>query len=270
MNKFNYLAAFVAPLAAAACTQTTVIEQVEPAPAKPPAEDAGAEAGQSGGQRVEGPTGTLFGATVSSYATLDPAGKVLTAGVVIPYASFTAAPANAPFQDDLVLAMPEAVEKQTFMHHLRVNWLSGGHGPSPYSAPHFDLHFYRGTVAEIDAINCRADQRLPPAEQVPPEYTLEPQLCASRMGFHAWPKADLGASSWSGSMILGYFAQKMVFLEPMIPKSTLIGKQSFSLDVAKPQTAGGAKTLYPRKLTATYDAAKDAYTFEMSAFESID
>jgi hypothetical protein len=276
MNKFGYLALLagatsVTLAAAAGCTQTTIVEQVEPGPAPTdtPTGDAGTEASTSG-QKVEGPSGTLFGTTVKSYATLGADGAVATAGVIVPFAAFTAAPANGPFQDEMVLEMPDAVKSQTFLQHLRVNWLSKGHGPSPYSAPHFDLHFYRGTVSEIDAIDCRADKRLPPAAQVPAGYTMEPQLCASSMGFHSWPEKDLSSSAWSGSMILGYFAEKMVFLEPMIPKTTITAKQSFGFEVAKPSTAGGAKTLYPRQMNATYDATSDAYTFEFSGFESID
>ena len=270
MNKFAYLAIFAgvacaAPAVSAGCTQTTIVEQVEPGPAPTdtPTGDAGTEASTSG-QKVDGPSGTLFGATVKSYATLGAGGEIATAGVIVPFAAFNAAPANGPFQDEMVLEMPDAVKSQTFLQHLRVNWLSKGHGPSPYSAPHFDLHFYRGTVAEIDAIDCRADKRLPPAAQVPAGYTMEPQLCASAMGFHSWPEKDLSSSAWSGSMILGYFAEKMVFLEPMIPKTTIAAKQSFGFEVAKPSTLGGAKTLYPRQMNATYDATAET---DVRAFE---
>jgi len=266
-------ALLIAPVLAAcavatACSQTTVVEKVDPSLADAGAlPEAAADAATT--SRVEGKTGKLFGAETSSYALVDDASGIVRAvGIVVPVAAFSAAPANAPFQDDLVLEMPDVAKEQTILNHVRVNWLAKGHGPTPYGEPHFDLHFQRGTVDEVDAISCRADGRLPDASLLPEGYG-EPELCVDAMGQHSWPKADKGAT-WTGSIIMGYFAGKMAFIEPMISKAKILEKASFELAIAKPATAKGKATLYPRRLAAKYDAETKAYAFELDGFEPID
>ena len=191
-------------------------------------------------------------------------------GVTIPLAAFEDAPSSHPFQDDLVLEMPDVAKEQTIVHHLRLNWLASGHGPDPYGDPHFDLHFLRGSVEEVDAIDCRADKRLPTADKIPAGYG-KPELCVNAMGYHSWPKADLEpGADFTASIIMGYFAGNVVFIEPMIAKSALMKKKTFELPIAKPRSAGGATTLYPTHMAATWDADAEAYTFELDQLETID
>jgi hypothetical protein len=218
---------------------------------------------------VKGFSGKLFGATVESFGRLDSNGKVVAAGITVPVKAFEDAPADAPFQDDLVLELPKEVQEQTFVNHLRVNWLANGHGPKPYGAAHFDLHFHRGSKADVeDQIDCR-DKRAFPAEVLPEGYK-KPELCVSAMGFHSWPLADLSASTWPGSIILGHYAQKLVFIEPMVAKATFVARKDFEYTVAKPETAGDVETLYPTTFKAKYEKTGDKYVFELGTFESID
>lgn len=266
------LAATVLAASVAACTQTNVINQVDPSLAPDSgAVDAGvAESGtERPTTRVEGKSSDLFGSKASSYAYVDDeTGVVVRVGYTVPVKAFQDAPAGAPFQDDLVLEMPKVARDQTILNHVRVNWLTSGHGPDPYGQPHFDMHFHRGTLAEVDAIDCKADKRMPPASALPAGYGA-PELCVNAMGMHSWPKADIG-SAWTGSIIMGYWATKMSFIEPMIAKAKLLQKKTFSLDVNKPASTGGAHTLYPRRLTATYDDTSAAYSFEFDKLEEID
>jgi hypothetical protein len=90
------------------------------------------------------------------------------------------------------------------------------------------------------------------------------------MGYHAWPTADLAGDVFTASIILGYAAQKMVFIEPMVTREVLLSRQSFELPIARPASAGGAQTLYPSHLTASYDATTDTYRLEFNDFGSID
>jgi hypothetical protein len=259
-------AVVLAVAASAACTTTTVTE-VAPAP------DSGAATTDASTERpttrVEGKSGSLFDGTAKSYATVDDeTGAVVTVGFVVPVKAFSSAPAGAPFQDDLVLEMPKVARDQTILNHVRVNWLADGHGPSPYGEPHFDMHFQRGTIDEVDVIDCKADKRLPPATALPEGYGA-PELCVNAMGMHSWPKADKG-STWTGSIIMGYWATQVSFIEPMISKAKLLEKATFELPIGKPQSTGGAKTLYPRRLTARYEASDDTYSFEFGDLEEID
>ena len=107
------------------------------------------------------------------------------------------------------------------------------------------MHFHRGTLVEVDAINCNADKRMPPATAIPTGYGL-PELCVNAMGQHSWPKAD--TTGWDGSI------SSWASLRPRWPSSSrssrkakLVAKKDFTLDIAKPESTGGAKTLYPRR-----------------------
>lgn len=253
-------------LLAACGTNTTVVSQA-PAPA-----DAGTPTPETPTEsvtRVEGKTDTLFGATAKAFATVrDSDGVVASVGVVIPLAAFESAPKGSPYQDDLVLDMPKVAREQTVMNHLRVNWLTSGHSPEPYGKPHFDLHFLRDTVDLVDAYDCRADERMPSDDQIPTGYG-DPTLCTNAQGYHSFPDADKG-STWTGSLIMGYFAGKLAFIEPMITKDKLLAKETFELAVPKPKSAGGAHALYPTHMKATFDEASASYSFEFDGFEAID
>jgi hypothetical protein len=208
-------------------------------------------------------------AGVTSFAHLSAQGEILGVGAVVPVKSFENVPDFDPaFQGTLGIEMPESVRDKTFIQLLRINWLSGGHGPSPYGKPHFDLHFYRGTKEEVSAITCFDTSPFPP-EILASGYET-PSTCVAGMGYHAWPSADIVSNTFSASIILGYAAQKMVFIEPMITRELFLARKSFQLAIARPASAGGAKTLFPSHLTATYVAASDAYSFEFDQFETID
>lgn len=251
-----------------ACKETKIVEQVDPSLADGGAggDDAG---GDDGTTRVDGSSGELFGATVTSFAKVDAEGKVVSVGVVIPAKAIDSAPKTHAFQDDLVLEMPDVAVEQTMLHHLRANWLAQGHGPDPYGEPHWDFHFLRGSVKEIDAIDCRSNKTMPTADKIPQGYGT-PELCVSAMGYHAWPEADLNGGDFGASLIMGYWAGNIVFLEPMIAQAKLDAHEGFDVPIAKPQSAGGATTLYPTRMHATWNDAEGAYTFEFDQLETID
>lgn len=235
--------------------------------AGPGSEDGGNGDAPGQGSNAPMPHGSLFGSPVSSYVTLS-SGVVATVGVVVPLASIAQAPEDGPFQNDLILDTPPQAREQTMLSQLRINWLAHGHGPTLYGAPHFDLHFYRGTNEQIDAIDC-ADSRAFPASILTSDHA-EPSTCVAGMGFHSWPSADLEPGAiFSASLILGYYDQRIVFIEPMIAKSTLLSKQDFELAISRPQSSGGAPTLYPTRMRGIYDAPSASYRFEFDRFESI-
>jgi hypothetical protein len=226
--------------------------------------------GSTGGSSGDGGSGgsTPAASKVTSFAHVTPEGEILGVGVVVPVKSFETVPDDDPAFQSVGIEMPAEVREKTFLSFLRINWYASGHGPSPYGEPHFDLHFHRGTTAEIDAIDCSEEGPFS-AALLSPLYQA-PTLCVSRMGYHAWPMVDLATNTFGASIILGYYAQKMVFIEPMITQALFLQRASFDRDIARPDSAGGAKTLYPSHLTATYDAKADTYTLEFNHFAAID
>jgi hypothetical protein len=212
--------------------------------------------------------GTLFGTSVSSYVVLS-RDVVTKVGVRIPLTAIQAAPADAPFQNDLVLDMPEAAIQQTFLSQLRVNWLAHGHGPAPYGGPHFDFHFYRGSGSEIDAIVCGAEAEFPP--EILTADHQSPSSCVAGMGYHAWPSADaLPGTAFSASLILGYVPTKLVFIEPMITQATLLEKRDFELAITSPRKSGGASTRYPTLVRGRYEPDSASYQLEFDTFVELD
>jgi hypothetical protein len=206
---------------------------------------------------------------VTSFSNVDDAGNILGVGVLIPVSFFETVPSDEPaFQGSVGVEMPADVRDKTFVQLLRINWLAGGHGPEPYHAPHFDLHFYRGSKAEVSAISC-PDPEPFAAELLASGYET-PSTCVAGMGYHAWPSADVAGGEFSASIILGYAAQRMVFIEPMVTQELLVSRQDFERDIVRPVSAGGASTLYPAHFSAKYSAADDSYRLEFSQFQSID
>src|SRR6478609_1760376 len=142
---------------------------------------AATASGSEGGAAGE----TASDSRTTSFARVEQ-GEILGVGVVVPVKSFEDVPRDDPaFDSSVGLEMPSSVRDQTFIQLLRVNWLPTGHGPGPYTAPHFDLHFYRGTKEEVTAISC-TDSSPFPAEVLADGYET-PSTCVPGMGFHAWP-----------------------------------------------------------------------------------
>ena len=256
-----------------ACTTTKIVEVVDPSLADAGASTADSASGEEELTVVDGKSGKLFDGTARSFAKVKPDGTVHSVGVVFSMTAFTSAPETHQFQDDLVLDMPAVAKEQTLLHHLRANWLASGHGPDPYGEPHWDFHFLRGSRAEIDDIDCAADARngkvLPEADKIPKGYGT-PELCVNAMGYHSWPKEDLSSGDFIASLIMGYWKGNVVFLEPMIPVSTLEKKKTFEIPIAKPASAGGDTTLYPTRMVATWLEETEEYSFEFDSFETID
>ena len=234
---------------------------------------------------VEGSKAALFGATVSTWARLDADGRIVEAGVTLPYAVIENAPAeadhHAAFAADAVVEFPEEVQQATFLNHLGLFWAPHGHEPEGrYSAPHFDFHFFGVTAAEAAAVDCtRLDVQAPelvPAGWLPavPPGADPRDFCVPLMGFHLVPETEfVGPGEWQPGlfdmvMIGGEYASTFTFFEPMITKAALARKESFSLPVPVPEALGWS-TLYPTRFEAVYDPADDVYQLILSGFEPI-
>jgi hypothetical protein len=228
--------------------------------------------GEPSEQTIQGECLPVFGTDVCTWAKTV-GDRVVEVGATVPVSSIEKAPAEAemvwPPHAVARVEFPAEVKKQTGIDHLGVNWEAHGHPPGPYLTPHFDFHFNMETPSQIEAIDCSdlsEPASLPAGYELPdvdiPDMGTLVGLCVPEMGMHAARKTELEATNpFGASMIVGYYAKKPIFVEPMIARKKLMERKSFSLDVPKVSTGGKAR---PTGFKADYDAASDAYRISFS------
>ena len=209
-------------------------------------------------------------------------GKVTLVGATIPIASIENSPAEAEEAwPPVALAkpkLPAAATKASGFTELTMYWEPHGHPPGPYLTPHFDFHFYFVPADEVAKIDCSDPSK--PAE-LPEGYSLvdvplPPEMakmmgtsklvgiCVPQMGMHAVPTAELEAGKlFTGDIIVGYYQDKPLFVEPMLSKELLMQKKSF--EYAIPQIPGYKGTM-PTRFIAKWDEGQQAYHFVLSGF----
>ncbi len=229
-----------------------------------------------GEQAVQGECQRVFEGDICTWGTV--AGdEVVEFGATVSLASVE----NAPTEGEMVfpppfvavVALPEQVATATGFDHLGVNWELHGHPPGLFLTPHFDFHFYTIDPEQVQAIDC-ADSSKP--AQIPDQYALPdiaiPEigelvgLCVPGMGMHAMLEDELDDTDpFSASMLVGYYQENLIFLEPMIAKAKLLEAQSFPMDVPAVPDAG-ANVRWPTHFEAVYDEESRAYRFVFSGF----
>jgi hypothetical protein len=79
------------------------------------------------------------------------------------------------------------------------------------------------------------------------------------MGMHSLPAAEFGSTGlFRGTMVIGYYGGKAIFVEPMITKAMLMEKAAFDLPIP---SIPGMSGNYPHAFHADYDAEKQVYRF---------
>jgi len=231
---------------------------------------------------VKGECAEAFGSQVCTTATMD-GGKVVSIGAIIPIASIANAPAEVPMESWPPVAiatpgLPAAATQQTGFTELTMYWEAHGHPPGPYLTPHFDFHFYFVPKAQVEAIDCKDTSKpasIPDAYSLP-DVNLPPEmakmvgrstmvgLCVEKMGMHAVPTAELESGKiFTGDIIIGYYQNKPLFVEPMLTKELLMQKKSFEYSI--PSIPGYDGPL-PTSFHANWDADQQAYHFVLSGF----
>ena len=180
---------------------------------------------------------------------------------------------------EAVLELPEASRQASGLQNLTMYWEAMGHPPGPYMTPHFDFHFNVVPTAEIAAIDCKdeskptalpaayslTDQKLPPDMAKAIGVSTLVGICVPGMGMHSLLTSEMQSKeTFRGSMVVGYYHGKPIFVEPMLTKAMLMEKKSF--DLAIPEVPGLA-VAHPTKFHAEYDAAKQSYRFVFSEFK---
>ena len=235
---------------------------------------------------VKGECQTTFGGELCTWARAQ-GEQVIEAGATIPIASIEGAPLEHaamawPPVPAAALALPGTGTEASGLQLLTVYWEPMGHPPGPYMTPHFDFHFYLVSAAERAAIDCKDEtkpQALPPAyilpdEKLPPDMaqaigvsTLV-GICVPQMGMHALLAAEFeGQATFSGTMVIGYYQGKPIFIEPMISRAMLLKRESFTLPIPE---VPGLTGRHPKIFRADYDAERQVYRFTFSDFTASD
>jgi hypothetical protein len=227
-------------------------------------------------QVVQGACAKVNGADVCTWGEMN--GKALTAfGATVPMATMKNAPADAPMvwppKSEAFIALPAEVTAATGFKVLTIYWEPHGHPPGPYLTPHWDFHFYNVSAAEITAMSC-ADTTKPatlPAGYVLPDVTIPglgtlPGICVPGMGMHSLLGTEVAQTQpFEKTMVVGWYAKKPIFVEPMLANATLLAGHSFTLDI--PVVPGEAADVHqPSNFRADYDSASASYRFVFTNF----
>jgi hypothetical protein len=198
---------------------------------------------------VKGDCAPAFGSDLCTWAKVQ-GENVLETGIVVSVASIEASPADPPMvmppKPDAAINLTEAVSAKTGLTEFTFFWEAHGHPPTPYLTPHYDFHFYLVPRAEREAIDCKDATKptdLPagyalPDEKLPPEVAkmlgtdVLIGVCIPQMGMHALLDSELKTTEpFRGTMVVGYWKGKPIFIEPMISKAMLLEKKSFELPI---------------------------------------
>ena len=234
-------------------------------------EETDGSAGARAGDRIPGATAPLGGTQVGTYAISDGAGGVSHVGATLPLAVFAATSPVTATAD-----FPDLVKQMTFFNHIYFKRMPEGHTPTPYLVDHLDLFFYGIPLSERNSISC-TNEVMPPEALIPGGYVIasvggEGQVgdCIPLVGIQALDSTspELALQNplpFSKTMVIGYHAGEVSFLEPMVARTTLEARQSFTLAVPRPAYLD-RKTLWPTRFDATYDPTTDGYTLVFSEF----
>jgi hypothetical protein len=148
---------------------------------------------------------------------------------------------------EYLLELP--ADNPTPYRFVEVDWNPHGHG-GPYTAPHFDFHFYRVPVATRNEIDLSAPDfatkaaRLPAEEEIPARYasthvllnTTPAGMTVPRMGLHwvdtASPELPPSNQPFTRTFIVGSWNGQVIFDEPMVTRAFILAQRS------GPATAG--------------------------------
>ncbi|HVO36305.1 MAG TPA: hypothetical protein VMT21_12105, partial [Gemmatimonadales bacterium] len=188
---------------------------------------------------VQGECRQVNGADVCTWHTMQ-GDRVVAFGATIPVKVAENAPADLPMvwppKADATIPLGDMVRAATGFDNMNVFWEPHGHPPGPYLTPHFDFHFNTEDVSTIDCADSTKPSQPPanyelPDVQIPQLGTLV-GLCVPGMGMHSLLSSELHSPSlFQKTMIVGFYHKHPIFVEPMIAKATLMGRQTFSLDI---------------------------------------
>lgn len=151
--------------------------------------------------------------------------------------------------NNLVVPLPAKALESTPFKFIFLNWNPSGHEPDGiYTSPHFDMHFYMSSEAEVmNAVDMAKINTDPAADYLPAMYVGAAPV--PQMGKH-WidvTSPELNGASFTQTFIYGSYDGKVTFYEPMITLDFLKNTNHFERPI--PQPARFQKSgYYPTKM----------------------
>lgn len=176
-----------------------------------------------------------------------------------------------------VLPLHKKAKELTPFEHIGLNYQPQGHGPVFWDE-HIDFHFYtitneeRLAIPEYDPNNqsiVDAYNSFPDMTKMPSDYFKFPGQGGAypKMGKH-WVPQDwqTGYDPFTYVMILGSYAQKNNFIEPMITVDYLLSEDEFSSNYSQPETFEEPGNNYPTKYNVFHDDKTGKIYISLSDF----
>lgn len=146
-----------------------------------------------------------------------------------------------------VLPLHQKAKAATPFDHITINWEPEGHEPPGiYDVPHFDMHFYKITVAEQMAIT-GVPGPAPAAGYLPASYVIR-AATVPQMGTHWLDPSSPELSppfNFTHTFIYGSNNGNVHFWEPMITRAFLLSGTTVSKSIAQPLLFSPSNTNYP-------------------------
>ena len=183
---------------------------------------------------------------------------------------------------EAVIPLPDALATRADFPFKWVlfNWNPGGHiPPGVYDVPHFDVHFYIESIANVFALQdgpcgpefIRCDQFELGKKPLPANYIhsdfQDVNAVAPAMGNHLIDLTgpEFNGEQWKRSFIFGTYDGKITFYEEMVTRAHLLSQHSACSPIKSPP-AVGLSGFYPTHSCVRYDSATGEYTVSMEAF----
>jgi hypothetical protein len=200
---------------------------------------------------------TRYGAAVAmgngqarTYVMVDgQSGNPVEVGVALSTGALEGLPTHSPDHgpgthgpySEYLLELP--ADNPTPYRFVEVDWNPHGHG-GPYTAPHFDFHFYRVPLATRNQIDLGAPDfavkaaRLPAEDEIRAGYasthvllgTTPAGMTVPRMGLH-WvdtksPELPPSNRPFTRTFIIGSWDGQVIFDEPMVTRDFILAQRS--------------------------------------------
>jgi hypothetical protein len=183
---------------------------------------------------------------------------------------------------ETVIPLPDAVARRADIPFKWVlfNWNPVGHiPPGVYDVPHFDVHFYIESIANVFAIKegpcgpefVRCDQfeiakKLLPANYMNPDFQ-DVDGVVPAMGNHLIDLTgpEFNGETWTRNWIFGVYDGEVTFYEEMLTLAYLLS-QSSVCDPIKSPPAVSISGFYPSQVCIRHHEATGEYTVSMEDF----
>lgn len=144
------------------------------------------------------------------------------------------------------LTLHQKAKAVTPFDHITINWEEHGH-PPVYFVPHFDMHFYKITIADQMTIT-NLPTTAPPSGYLPASYVIQ-GATVPQMGTHwlspNFPELSAAHTPFTHTFIYGSNRGRVHFLEPMIKRDFLLSGVSVDRSFPQPARVSPTNTNYP-------------------------